>query len=96
MPYKDPEKKREAGRAWREAHPSYLREYRQKYRKSPDAEAVRATYRKRYAEMLASTPDHPSHGTKSGYSNGCRCDRCRTANRDYQRGLRTKRKADAL
>lgn len=96
MPYKDPQRAREAARAWREAHPGYLREYQRQYRSSPNTEAIRAAQHERYAEMLAGTPDHPSHGTKSGYSNGCRCDRCRVANRDYQRALRAKRKADAL
>lgn len=26
------------------------------------------------------------HGTRSRYVDGCRCDRCRQAERDYQRG----------
>jgi hypothetical protein len=29
-----------------------------------------------------------AHGTKTGYSNGCRCERCATASRDYERRKR--------
>ncbi|WP_141658660.1 hypothetical protein [Carbonactinospora thermoautotrophica] len=31
-------------------------------------------------------PDDPRHGTTNGYGNlGCRCDRCRAANREQHR-----------
>lgn len=40
-----------------------------------------------------------SHGTVSAYVQGCRCDECRRASRDYQRRRRlegTQRTAEAL
>lgn len=39
---------------------------------------------KRYV-MLQADPDDPMHGTYSGYSVGCRCERCLEAGRKYQR-----------
>lgn len=36
---------------------------------------------KALAEMLTD-PDDPRHGTSTGYSYGCRCERCRSAARD--------------
>lgn len=34
-----------------------------------------------------------THGTHAGYSNGCRCDDCKTANRKYHQDLRERKKA---
>jgi len=38
---------------------------------------------------LLNDPRDPRHGTLNGYINhGCRCDRCKAANTEYQAGVR--------
>lgn len=51
------------------------------------------------AEMAAD-PEHPDHGTATGYFRGCRCDKCREAYNAYKReryarGKETKLAKDA-
>ena len=35
------------------------------------------------------------HGTMKGYRLGCRCEHCRGANAEYQRGYQARRKANS-
>ena len=38
------------------------------------------------------SPDASWHGTLNGYKNaGCRCERCKTANKEYARAYRVKK-----
>jgi len=51
----------------------------------------RKAARDRYLARLAKGPK--KHGTVSAYKNfGCRCTRCKTASREYERDLRRKRR----
>lgn len=46
------------------------------------------TYRERvegYRKEMEANPNDPRHGTKAGYSYGCRCERCRAAKRSEKR-----------
>ena len=47
-------------------------------------------------EQLADEPAQArlSHGKRSSYVGGCRCEGCTAANADYQRGLRRRRVAE--
>lgn len=40
---------------------------------------------------LMKNPDDPNHGTKLGYSRGCRCAPCTNGNREYQQQLVARR-----
>lgn len=48
--------------------------------------ALQTMYRRR-AGIPARPADwgHPKHGTRAQYVDGCRCEDCRRANRQYQR-----------
>lgn len=37
--------------------------------------------RRELGRLLASDPNHPHHGSTTGYAYGCRCDKCREAKR---------------
>ena len=47
----------------------------------------------RYKEEMRD-PNHPKHGTVTGYSYGCRCDKCKKAERDRKKRIGEKLKAD--
>lgn len=55
------------------------------YSSSFSGEYRKAKQFKQFKELLAD-PDDPRHGTKTGYAYGCRCEECRKANSDYERG----------
>ena len=64
----------------------------------PDARAVakkreraKELVKKSLAEMQAN-PEDPRHGTLAGYTYGCRCDRCKQTNNEYQRERYLRRK----
>jgi hypothetical protein len=40
-------------------------------------------------ERIRDDPDHPHHGTMTGYQAGCRCQRCRNAKRLQKRRVAT-------
>lgn len=41
-------------------------------------------YKKRRLKKMMDNPEDEFHGTYSGYTCGCRCDRCREAAREYR------------
>lgn len=48
-----------------------------------------------YLRELETCERHPLHGTRSGYSYGCRCDRCKAAIRAYELERKAKRQRKA-
>lgn len=49
---------------------------RRRRRRYQVREAQRRSRERRLAAMERD-PDHPAHGTTTGYNSGCRCERCR-------------------
>lgn len=70
-------------REWRLQHRERINVYMREHRRSG-------------SEPWRSDPDHPAHGKSATYANGCRCDQCTTAQRDYMRAYRAARKEDVL
>lgn len=64
----------EAKTIGKESSASYLR------RKRKEKEAERKQER---LKALLSDPNHPRHGGRAAYQDGCHCDRCKEANREY-------------
>lgn len=46
--------------------------------------------RQGYLELMRASERHPLHGTTTGYGYGCRCERCKAANKE----MRERRKAE--
>lgn len=60
-----------------------------RYRAEHKPEIKKARYMK--GQEIQSDPDHPMHGTVSGYYYGCRCKECKMAQSFYFRELSRKR-----
>ena len=66
-------------------------------------QAIRDHERKRYMvywkrrnlAIMEADPMDRRHGTRNGYSIGCRCARCRTAARKYMRDYRARKTAES-
>lgn len=85
MPFKDPEKRRENNRKWREANREAALEATRKWQKSEVGKQKRSEYRATKKAELIADKNHKLHGTVSGYGFGCRCVRCTEAGVTYRK-----------
>lgn len=76
--------KRYSGRYFKE-NEELIKEKRRLYYRNNKAN-VRKSQVKRYEEyvyQMQQDPNDPRHGTRTGYTYGCRCDKCKAASHEY-------------
>lgn len=84
MPYKNPDDKRAQRARWLETNKEAAYEATRNWQKSERGKQKREEWRTRRLAEMAADPTHRSHGRPSGYTAGCRCDRCRISWTQYR------------